>query len=171
VVLGSWDADAGRTAQENVAQLIYFVDSRPEAPLYFGEAESFLAPMTTYLGDPLGKLLSNMTTRDHSGHLKALAVLLTLIASGDDVSVYRMMFPSYFTVTSSSVPLPLDDPNSDFLAQGTANKGMGPVDGAAECLVPAPVCFDTFCWSCSPHKPLLLRGSPAPQPVVTPTQC
>jgi hypothetical protein len=39
--------------------------------------------------------------------------LLTVLASGDDFSLPRVMFPSAF---SASTALPLDDPNLDYLA-------------------------------------------------------
>jgi hypothetical protein len=45
--------------------------------------------------------------------LSLLSCLLTLAASGDDFCLLRLIFPA---TLAQAEPLPLDDPNADFLA-------------------------------------------------------
>src|SRR5262245_52286935 len=47
-----------------------------------------------------------------SRSLTLLAALLTVVASGDDFSLSRLVFTS---IPSAAETLPLDDPNSDFV--------------------------------------------------------
>jgi hypothetical protein len=58
-----------------------------------------------------------------------LACLLTIIASGDDVNLMRVVFPAAFTSPIGS--LPLDDPNMDFVARAPSRphtqRGDAPV--------------------------------------------
>jgi hypothetical protein len=87
--------------------------------------------------------------------LPLLCCLLTGIASGDDFSVLRLIFGPARAV---SAPLPLDDPNTDFVdsADGSAagSAGKGDVDVAPPpCRVAAMLGPLTYGSPSPPHPP------------------
>jgi hypothetical protein len=97
-----------------------------------------------------------------------LVCCLTILASGDDFSLYRIGLPSCFPEPSSGT-LPLDDPNTDFLQPAKANglkksDGSGPggparpatIMGALNPLPPFRTCYlaGTYIPSPVPAKPL-----------------
>jgi hypothetical protein len=54
--------------------------------------------------------------------LPLLACLLTMLASGDDVCLPRLML--FSTTACAEAELPLDDPNTDFVEQSDASSGQ-----------------------------------------------
>jgi hypothetical protein len=52
--------------------------------------------------------------------LAMVGCLLTVAASGDDFCLVRVALPTF---ASASIPLPLDDPNSDFVEHGASADG------------------------------------------------
>jgi hypothetical protein len=54
--------------------------------------------------------------------LPLLACLLTMLASGDDVCLPRLIL--FSTTACAEAELPLDDPNTDFVEQSDASSGQ-----------------------------------------------
>ena len=99
-----------------------------------------------------------------------LVCCLTILASGDDFSLYRIGLPCCFPEPSTGT-LPLDDPNTDFLQPAKAN-GLKKASGMnLGCLV-LPTTRVTVRNPPSPFRNSFPAGTCPPSPAAdTPLRC
>jgi hypothetical protein len=96
-----------------------------------------------------------------------LLCLLTIVGSGDDFNVLRAAFPVTFA-SSPAGGLPLDDPNTDFLARSTSRPQGHWGDGTVLAGADVPPAYRPAVVWCLPALPVCASDRHVPCPSIMP---